>query len=145
MLTRVDQAWRARVAGASWRQAATIAGYTDENNCARAVKRVYGKLPTPEREDLRRLWRDRLEVTWRQAITDLLEQRPGAITHAVRVQTAAARLDGLDEPSRVELYTPTQREIERFVGTLLAQAHPELEEGDIFEGEVVSDEPDEAP
>jgi hypothetical protein len=102
-LARADKAWRARVVGASWQEAADLAGFSDPDNCARAVRRAYGKLPRVEWQELRDLWRDRLEVMWRQAQTDMTEQRPGAVTAAVRVATAAAALDGLNEPSRLDV------------------------------------------
>lgn len=133
MAERTEKAWMARVAGATWEQAARVAGYSDGSNCRRAVANVYGQLPKVDREDLRRLWRERLERLWRQAVQDASEQRPGAITAAVRIEQAAARLDGLDEPSVVELSTPSQREIEAWVAEMLSHTRPQLEEGDIFE------------
>jgi hypothetical protein len=100
-LERAERAWSARVAGATWAQAAEIAGYSDDTAANRAVRNVFGTLPQVERDELRRLWRDRLEVLWLQANTDAREQRAGAITAGVRVATAAASLDGLAEPARV--------------------------------------------
>lgn len=106
-LERADTAWRARVAGATWTQAAQVAGFTDGHNAFRAVKSVYGAAPDVSREDLRALWRARLEVMWRQAQVDMREQRPGAVVGAVRVAGVAVTLDGLAEPVKVDVALDT--------------------------------------
>lgn len=136
-LARVDLAWHARVNGATWQQAAEVSGYSSGNNCQRAVSRIYGRLPTPDRESLRALWRERLEALWRQAHADVLEQRPGAVTAAVRIQQAAASLDGLNSPAEVVLSSPTQHELEAWVASVMRHGGHSaltLEEADIFEG-----------
>ena len=63
---KVDTAWRARVAGATWRQAAELAGYSDEHAVMKAV-RVLRDAPRFERDDLRNMLRHRLEVMWQQS------------------------------------------------------------------------------
>ena len=40
---------------------------------------------------------------WRQVQKDMTEQRPGAVTAAVRVAGAAIALDGLAEPVQVDM------------------------------------------
>jgi AraC-like DNA-binding protein len=102
-LARAHQAWTARVAGATWQQVAELTGYSSPENAMRAVRTVYGQVPRIDRDDLRHLWRDRLEALWRQVLRDLSEQRPGAVTAAVRVMQAAAALDGLNEAVKVDL------------------------------------------
>jgi hypothetical protein len=102
-LARADTAWRIRVAGGTWAQAAQVAGFTDEHNASRAVSSVFGELPKQDRTELRRLWRDRLETMWRQVQIDMHEQRHGAVTAAVRIAQVAAALDGLNEPTRVDI------------------------------------------
>ena len=101
---RADRAWNARLLGASWEAAAQVAGFANSQNAMRAVRRHYGRMPEADRGELRTLWRERLEVLWRQASRDALEQQPGAVTAAVRVAQAACRLDGLDEPTRTEVH-----------------------------------------
>lgn len=125
--------------GGSWDQAATIAGYSDGSNALRAVRAVYGTLPTIEREEQRRLWRDRLEVFYRQALKDLHNGVPGATTAAVRIAERAARLDGLDAPTKLSLVDPTQEEIERFLNETLGPRHSD-EEPDIFDQEIIDAE-----
>lgn len=139
MLERADRVWRARVAGATWEQAAEHGGFTDASNAVRCVRRVFARLPEVEREDQRQLWRARLEHLWRQALADALEQRPGAITSGVRVATAAAALDGLNAPDKIELTTPTAVELQNFVTAVMAANRPQLEEDDILDADVVED------
>jgi len=99
---RADLAWSARVAGSSWEQAAVVSGYTSGQNAYRAVLRRRGELPVSQRDDLRDIWRQRLEALWRQAALDAMSNRPGAITAAVRVAGTAIQLDGLAEPVRLD-------------------------------------------
>ena len=102
-LQRADRAWRARVLGASWAQAAEVAGFADDTTALHAVRNAYGQLPKLDREELRTLWRERLEVAWRQVFKDMAEQRAGATTAGVRVAGLAMTLDGLAEPVRVDM------------------------------------------
>lgn len=138
-LKRADEAWRLRVSGASWGEVADLVGYTDRNNALRAVRNVYGTLPQIERDELRALWRDRLEWLWRQVAHDVTEQRPGAAVAGVRVAQAATRLDGLDMPSEVVVYTPDESEIDAFVIAATSYLRPQVEEADIFE-DITADE-----
>lgn len=69
----------------------------------KGVRTAYGTLPRIDRDDLRNLWRSRLEVAWRQVVKDMFDQRPGAVTAAVRVAYAAAALDGLNAPVQVDV------------------------------------------
>ena len=131
-MARADLAWRTRVAGGTWAQAAQIAGYSNAQNACRSVRETYGTLPQVERDEQRRLWRDRLEALWQQVYRDTLDRQPGAVTAAVRVATAAARLDGLDAPTEVVVHNPTQQQLEAWVDKVLALSAPALEEGDIF-------------
>ena len=102
-LARAEQAWRARVAGGTWRQVAEVSGYADGPAACHAVKAIYGELPTEQREDLRALWRARLELLWAQALRDATERRPGAVTAGVRVAGMALTLDGLAEATKVDV------------------------------------------
>jgi AraC-like DNA-binding protein len=102
-LERASTAWSVRVAGGTWAQAAEAAGFHDSDAATKAVRRHYGTLPVLARDDLRGLWRDRLELAWRQVCRDMTEQKPGAVTAAVRVAGMALTLDGLAEPVRVDM------------------------------------------
>lgn len=118
--------------GATWEQAAEVAGLSDGPNAHRAVTRAFGGVPQPDREELRTLWRDRLESLWRVSVQDAHDRRPGAVTAGVRVTQAAAALDGLNAPVEV-VVTPSTAEIEAFVARLVPQ--PAVVEYDIIGGE----------
>jgi hypothetical protein len=102
-LQRASRAWAARVAGGTWAQAAELSGFSDVTACHHAVRSAYGQLPKPDREELRDMWRDRLELSWRQAVKDMTEQRAGATTASVRIAGLAVMLDGLAEPTRLDV------------------------------------------
>lgn len=109
---RAQRAWSARVAGATWDQAATAAGFAHNSSCIRAVQRYFARVPevedTPER---RRLWRERLEVLWRQTMLDVNQQRPDAVRAGGAVVQRAAALDGLDAAQRVEIHADHARDL----------------------------------
>ena len=86
----------------SWSQVAKQVGYSNRQNAQRAVKVRCGTLPQPQRQELRDLWRDRLERLWLQSVKDTAEQRTGAVTAAVRVVQAACLLDGLNAPTQID-------------------------------------------
>jgi hypothetical protein len=88
-------------------------------------------LPIAEREELRDIWRQRLENLWQQAALDAQAGRPGAVTAAVRVAGAALQLDGLAEPVRVDMRVETE------LTSLLEALLPAAE---VVEGEVVADD-----
>lgn len=102
-LQRADTAWRTRVAGGTWREAAELAGFSSPEHAISAVKNVFGQTPVIDRDALRVLWRDRLERAWRQVCADMAERVPGATTAAVRIATCAMQLDGLAEPNKVDV------------------------------------------
>lgn len=100
---RAEAMWLARIGGATWEQARVIGGYSDIPHAIRAVRSYYGELPKLDRTELRGIWRERLEQIWRQLTEDMRDRVPGSTTSAVRVVTAAAALDGLNEPTRVDV------------------------------------------
>lgn len=102
-LARADAAWRARVSGMTWREAAEVAGYASAEHAIDAVRKTYGTLPKLDRDEQRRIWRDRLEVAWRQVAEDMRDRVPGSVTAAVRVATCAIALDGLAEATKIDL------------------------------------------
>lgn len=145
-LERAATAWEVRVRGGTWEAAAAASGYSSAQNAMRSVRSVFGSLPSLEKDEARRLWRDRLEALWRQALADAEATRPGAVTAAVRVAEAASRLDGLAEPQRHSI-VPAESEIEAWVALALeasGRAHCiGVEEGNIFDvvdAEVVDDQ-----
>ena len=141
---RAQRAWSARVGGATWEQTAELAGYANGPAALRGVKNYFGQLPQLDREDLRDLWRDRLEVLWAQSVTDVGEQRSGAVRSAVAVAQRASALDGLDAPTKVAV-TPSVQEFEAVVEAIVqhrvtADLGNLAVEGDIWAEEVAGDD-----
>lgn len=129
---RAVRAWQARTVGMTWDEAASVAGFANAANAQRACRSVFGELPELDKDESRRLLRERLEFLWRQVSRDVNDRQPGAVTAAVRVLERFARLDGLDEPALLSI-SPSVGELERFVNDVLsigATAHPR--EADIF-------------
>lgn len=108
-------------------------GYSTAQNAYRAVLRRRGQLPVSESEDLRDVWRTRLESLWRQAALDVQDRRPGAVTHAVRVASTAMQLDGLAAPTRVAV-SSAESEIGALIAALTAPV--------VVPGEVLSNDDD---
>lgn len=131
-LARADRAWRVRVAGGTWADAAEVGGYASPQNALRGVRDTFGELPAVTRDDLRDVWRARLEVMWRYAQRDAAEGKTGAIVAGVRVAQAAALIDGLNAPTEFVVHEPTQREIESWVMTVVQMASPLPEEHDVI-------------
>lgn len=102
-LDRATRAWQARVAGGTWAQAAEVAGFSSDTVAIDAVRNVFGGPPVIDKEALRHLWRERLERSWRQCVSDMSDRIPGATTASVRIAQAAMQLDGLDAPVQVDL------------------------------------------
>lgn len=100
-LERANRAWELRISGMPWKQVAEMTGFAHASSAQNAVKAVYGSNPAVDREQLRDLWRARLEVLWSQTISDIADRIPGATTAGVRIIQAAAQLDGLNQPTKV--------------------------------------------
>ncbi|MGC4112992.1 MAG: hypothetical protein QM747_21750 [Nocardioides sp.] len=139
VVARSEAVWRARVAGATWSEAAEIGGYANGENAARAVRQTFGVLPEADRAQLRALWRERLEVLWKQVHRDALDRQSGAVTSAVRVAQAAAKLDGLDAPTEILMHEPTQHELSAWVARVVTRETVELMEADICDADSGTD------
>lgn len=132
---RADRAWHARVMGATWEQAAEIAGFANKSNAMRSVRKHYGGLPEPETTELRNLWRARLDWLYTRNAGDVADGKPGAVVAGVRLAEAAMKLDGLAAPAQVEIgVTPSQREMEDFIRSVVAltRGRDLPDEADIF-------------
>lgn len=139
-IERAERAYFARVSGATWTQAAEVAGYTDAANCCRAVRRVFDELPAPDREHQRHLVRDRLDTLYRLALKDAHDRRPGAVTSAVRVLELMSRLDGLTEDRMRILHDPTQHQIDEFLNQYMPEQYEKEDDFfDVEDAEIIGD------
>lgn len=136
-LQRVSDAWAMRIRGATWDEVAAAVGYANAPNAVRAVRNFVGTLPEPSMPELRSLWRERLEYLWPLAARDVEEGRPGAVRAAVAIADRAAKLDGLDAPTRVEVAASVQ-ELQQIAAELIAQERQGIE-ADIFDVEIVGE------
>jgi AraC-like DNA-binding protein len=147
---RAAKAWRLRVMGAPWAVIARELGYANEANVHRAVRNYFGTVPQIDRDMMREMARQRGEQLWMRAYAEV--ERTGGAPAAIRAATEVLRrhaaLDGLDEPTRVDLqHTPSQEEFVTFVhaaakglGIEMAQeADIFAEEYNVIDAEVVED------
>ncbi|WP_460784504.1 hypothetical protein [Microbacterium tumbae] len=131
-----------RVAGGGWDDIAKALGMRGGAPAAyRAVKNYFGSVPQPDREMLREIARQRGERLWLRAAAAVEDApTPAAIRAAVSVLERAARLDGLDQPTRVAV-APDD---EQFTALVEAAARglglPLPEEANIFDPEYVDAE-----
>lgn len=109
------------MSGASWASIAEECGYSSPSNACRAVGRFGAGLPDIDVDAMRRTAVERGEQLWAQAWQDVVEDKPGCITAAVRVLGRQASLLGLDQPSEIIVHTPTHAELERWVTGVLSQ------------------------
>jgi len=99
------------------------------------VKAFYGTLSELDQEEPRGLWRARHEQLWRPSQRAIHDDKPGSLRAAVAVARSAAQLDGLDQPTRVELRQPDAEQFEAVVDMLVLSHRGVGADGeaDIFE------------
>lgn len=136
-MQRAARAWHLRVTGSTWEQIAAEVGYASAPGAHRAVTRFAGTLPDPKPEELRNLWRARMEQLWVYAQRDAEDSRPGALRAGVAIADRASKLDGLDAPSRVSMEVDGDR-LDALVGELLRRSgSEEIVDADVIEiGEI---------
>jgi hypothetical protein len=141
-LQRAADAWALRIQGKTWAQIAAALGYAYAGNAARAVRAFVGRLPAPDPEQARTLWRERMEHLFSIAADDAAEGKPGALRAAVAIAQRAAAMDGLDAPAKMML-TADERQLEALAQTILARSgHAEVLEADVLELEVINPDED---
>lgn len=136
-MQRAAQAYHLRIVGRTWTEIAAEVGFANDANAIRAVRRFAGRLPDPSPEETRTVWRDRMEHLWSLAARDAETGRPGALRAGVAIADRAARLDGLDAPTRVHV-TPGAAELDEIVARLLRMGGvEEIVEADVIELDVI--------
>lgn len=115
---RAQRAWTARVSGSTWDEAAKVAGYADAATACRGVKNYFGQLPVVERDDLRDVWRARMELLWTYAARDAKKGKPGALRAGTAIAQRAAAMDGLDEPTSIAVSASDRQDMDEMVRTL---------------------------
>ncbi|MDT0117789.1 hypothetical protein Q9R20_12410 [Microbacterium sp. PRF11] len=124
------------MSGSTWDEAAQLAGYADAATACRGVKNYFGALPVVERDDLRDLWRQRMELLWRYAARDAEIGKPGALRAGTAIAQRAAAMDGLDAPTQV-LVNSDNAELARMVDLLLVAQGGAAIEASIWDDDVL--------
>lgn len=132
-MQRAARGWHLRVTGQTWQQIADELGYASQQGAHRAVMRFAGTIPDPRPDDLRAMWRARMEHLWKFAARDAEAGRPGALRAGVAIADRAGKLDGLDAPVRLAV-SPDEAHLDELVAILLARGGREVvEEAEVVE------------
>lgn len=131
--------------GASWIEVAEVLGYPTARAAKVAVEQALERnLQTSDREHMRRYVAVKLDrllrAVWGKAIDDENPEQLAAVTVARGLMQDGVKLWGLAAPSEVVISSPSEREIEAWVASVNQKSMPELEEADIFSGDVVDGE-----
>lgn len=135
-----------KLSGATWGEIAEALGYPTARQALVATERALEKqLRDTDRETLRKITGARLDrlllSVWPKAIDPANPEHLIAVTKAREVIDRHAKLFGLDAPTEIVVHNPTQSELEAWVTQVARLRAPQVEEYDILEGTVVSDEP----
>lgn len=142
---RQEAAVELRVRGANYSEIARVLDYASPNHARQAVERVLASLASEDaREQMRFIMNRRLDrmqrVLWEEAIDTENEGHIAAARTYLAYVDRQCKLNGLDAPTEMVLYTPVSAEIEKHLAELTAQARSEMPvEADII-GEVIEDE-----
>jgi hypothetical protein len=143
---KANAAIQMKIAGASWDEIATVIGFPNGQAAIVAVERALEKeLKSEEnKKHMRQMAGMRLERmlrgVWAKAIDPANPEHLNAVTKARELIDRHAKLYGLDAPTEFTVSTPTAAELEKWVATVITTSRPALEEGDIFDVEVIEDE-----
>lgn len=143
-MTRVESAIAMRVAGADYSEIAAVLEYGTVTAARQAVERGLASTVTEEdRKEMRTIANRRLERLLRAVMPKVVGQGENGSDEVLSgARTALAivdrhiRLNGLDAPSTLAIYSPTDSEIKAFLTnyTQIATSHLP-DEVDILEGE----------
>jgi hypothetical protein len=147
---KANAALQLKLAGASWFEIADIVGYPTERAALVAVE---GALERELRDDdmskakMRDIAGRRLErllrSAWGKAVDPKHPEHLAAIGKAKEVVDRHAKLYGLDAPTEVVVHSPSQSELDAWVARIVNSDVPALEEGNIFDAEIVEEDGDE--
>lgn len=144
---KADAALQLKTAGASWSEIAETLGYPTPRQAMLAVERslVRQLSEDDDKTKMRAIASARLERLlrgiWHKAIDPNCPDQMTAVSRARELTSDWVKLFGLAAPTEVVVSTPTQVELEDWVLRMTATMVPDEAEGDIWDGEVVEDEP----
>lgn len=131
--------------GNDWRLIARTCGYPSPRAARVAVEAMMEeRLDPSDKEHLRLVVASRLDSllrgVWRKATNPEDPEHLTAVQRAREIIADHRRVWGIDAPSEVLVTSPTQRDIDELVATVVAGQLPPVENYDIVEAEIVSDE-----
>lgn len=134
---KANAAIQLRAAGADWDQIAEVLGFPTARAALVATERALEKeLRTESKEFLIKMADKRLDALlrgiWKKATDPANPEQMIAVSKARELIADHRKLFGLDKPTEVSIYSPTQAEIEAWVAEQMPSG-PELAEDDIFE------------
>lgn len=142
-MRKANSALELRRKSTSWEEIAETLGYPTPRAALVAVERALeAGLSTDESQDFMRQMAGRkldelLYTIWDKATDAEHPDNLSAVTKARELVLDHAKLFGYIAPTEVAIHNPMAAEIEAFVGKVLADRKPPVEEDDILEDEVV--------
>lgn len=142
---RVQSAIALRIAGANYSEIAETLGYSTVELARQAVERGLASTVTEEdRVEQRKIASRRLERLLRGIYVKATDEEHPEQLSAARTALALIdrhiRLNGLDQPTEVAVYSPTERQMQDFLREQAAKMMAGLpRERDIIEGEIVDE------
>lgn len=140
---KADAALSLRLSGASWTDIAIALGFPTPRAAMLACERALVKQleTTEDRDKMRQMAGARLERLlrgiWTRALDPNDPEQLSAVSRSRELIDRHAKLFGLDAPTEIVVHSPSQSELEDWVLRMTATMVPEVEEPDIFEGDVV--------
>lgn len=141
---KANAALQLHIAGLSLDEIAEQLGYPDGGAVRVAIElSLERELHEESRDQMRKMVGLRLQrltkAVWAKAINPDSPEQLAAQREARANLAEFVRVYGLAAPTEVLVHTPTAAELENWVQTVVQKSVPELEEADIFEGEVIED------
>lgn len=142
---KANAAIQLKESGASWDQIAEVLGYPTARAALVATERALEKeLRSESKEFLVKMADKRLErllsAVWKKAIDPTSPEQMVAVTKAREIIGDHRKLYGLDKPTEVAVYSPSQAEIEAWVAEHIT-TDAALEEDDIFDVDFTEEPP----
>lgn len=144
---KADAALQLRMSGANWAEIAQALGYPTPRQALASVERALQRQLSADtsKEQMRLLAGIRLERllrgVWGKAIDTNNPEQMAAVSRGRELIADYRKLYGLDAPTELVVSTPTQTELEEWVLRMTATLVPDELEGDIWEADIVGEEP----
>lgn len=147
---KVTSALALRLAGANLDEICQVVGFASRREAQNAIDKALKeelRSDPRNRDKMRNLANQRLErllrSVWTKAVDPSNPEHLAAVGKAKELIDRHVKLFGLDAPTEMVVHNPDSGEIEAWVMAVMAKSQPDLIEADIFEAEVLSENPDE--